>query len=74
MRWVAMVARAASPSEPPTWREVLTSPEASPASERATPATGAMVTGTNDSPRPVVVTTPGKEDVADVGAVRGDAR
>ena len=58
MRWVAMVASTASPSEPPTWREVLTSPEASPASERATPATAAMVTGTNEKPRPVVVTTP----------------
>ena len=60
MRWVAMVARAASPSEPPTCREVLTNPDASPASERATPATATMVTGTNEQPRPVVVTTPAK--------------
>ena len=30
----------ASPSEPPIWREVLTRPEASPASERATPVDG----------------------------------
>ena len=73
VRWVAMVASAASPSEPPTWREVLTRPEASPASERATPATAAMVTGTKESPRPVVVTTPAQQDVADVGAVRRDA-
>ena len=73
MRCVAIVASAASPSEPPTWREVLTRPEASPASERATPATAAMVTGTNESPRPVVVTTPAQQDVADVGAVRRDA-
>ena len=35
VRCVAIVASSARPSEPPTWREVLTRPEASPASERA---------------------------------------
>jgi hypothetical protein len=43
----------ASPSAPPTCREVLTSPDASPASRDGTPATAAIVTGTKARPMPM---------------------
>src|SRR3954454_14241819 len=59
VREEAMVASTARPSEPPNWRDVLISPEARPASFRATPATPAIVTGTNEKPIPVAVITDG---------------
>src|SRR4051794_13038446 len=55
----ATVASTARPSEPPNWRDVLISPEARPASSRRTPVTPAIVTGTNEKPSPVAVTTDG---------------
>src|SRR4051794_1351786 len=55
VRATAMVARIASPSEPPICRAVLTRPDASPASCGALPAIAAMVTGTNARPTPSAV-------------------
>ena len=52
-----MVLIAASPIAPPIWRLVFTSPEATPASARSTPARLAIVTGTKEKPRPVPPTT-----------------
>ena len=51
-RLVETEERIAKPSEPPTCWVVLSSPEASPESPLATPLVAAIVTGTNDSPRP----------------------
>ncbi len=52
VRAAAIAARIARPSAPPNSREVLTSPEASPASPGSTPATAAIVAGTNERPMP----------------------
>jgi hypothetical protein len=48
----AIVLTAARPIAPPICRLVLTSPEATPASERSTPVRLAIVTGTNEKPIP----------------------
>src|SRR6476661_1616264 len=48
----------ASPSAPPSRREVFTRPDASPASDDCTPDTAAIVTGTNAAPMPPAVTMP----------------
>ena len=52
IRLVETEERIARPSEPPTCRVVLSSPEASPDSAGATPVVAAIVTPTNDSPSP----------------------
>ena len=59
MRWVASVIRTASPSPPPTWREVLTRPEASPACPSLAPWVAAIVEGTIDIAIPAAVSSPG---------------
>ena len=56
---VAIVASSARPMEPPTWRKVLTSPDASPASGPRMPDVAAIVTETNAQPRPAAVTIDG---------------
>ena len=56
---VASVIRTASPRPPPTWREVLTSPEASPACPCLAPWVAAIVEGTIDIPIPAAVSIPG---------------
>jgi hypothetical protein len=50
-RSVAIVASTARPREPPICREVLSTPEASPASVMATPAVAAAASGVNSKPR-----------------------
>src|SRR5580704_14347475 len=50
-RSVAIVASTARPREPPICREVLRTPEASPASVKATPAVAAAASGVNSKPR-----------------------
>ncbi len=50
---LAIDARIARPSAPPICCEVLISPEARPASPGVVPLTAAIVTGTNDRPRPI---------------------
>ena len=47
----------AIPIAPPIWRLVFTRPEATPASERSTPCRLAIVSGTNERPRPAPPTT-----------------
>ena len=64
VRWVATAASSARPSEPPIWRDVLTSPEASPASVRRTPAVAAIVTGTNEKPIPAAHSSDGSSTSA----------
>ena len=59
MRWVASVTRTASPSPPPTWREVLTRPDASPACPSLAPWVAAIVEGTIDIAIPAAVSSPG---------------
>ena len=56
---VATVARTASPMDPPTWREVLRTPEANPASCWATPAVAAWASGVNSRPRARATAVPG---------------
>jgi hypothetical protein len=56
VRAVASVASSARPRPPPTWRDVLTSPEARPASRPSTPAVAAIVTGTKEQPIPAAAT------------------
>ena len=56
---LATVARTARPSEPPTWRAVLTRPEAKPASERPTPNVAAAASGGKSTPREKAMMTPG---------------
>lgn len=53
------VARIARPSEPPTWRAVLSRPEARPASERPTPIVAAAASGGKSTPREKATTIPG---------------
>ena len=55
----AIVARMARPSAPPTCWEVLISPLASPDSWAETPATAAIVSGTNTSPSPTAASSDG---------------
>ena len=55
----AIVARIARPSAPPTCCEVLMSPLASPDSWAETPATAAIVSGTNTSPSPTAASSDG---------------
>lgn len=52
VRLAASVARTASPIEAPTVRDVLSRPDASPASPRGTPVVPATVTGVTNSPMP----------------------
>jgi hypothetical protein len=59
VRWVATVASSASPTEPPIRCDVLTSPDASPASVRRTPVVAAIVAGTNEKPIPAEVSSDG---------------
>jgi hypothetical protein len=59
LRCVASVIRIASPSPPPTWREVLTRPEASPAWPSLAPWVAAIVEGTIDIAIPAAVSSPG---------------
>ncbi len=59
MRWAARVARAARPTQPPSWRELLSRPEAIPASPGAMPVVAAATTGARTSPVPMLVTTDG---------------
>ena len=56
---VATAARIASPSAPPTCWAVLTSPEASPAWSGRIPVTAAIVTDTNENPRPTAASSDG---------------
>jgi hypothetical protein len=53
VRDVASVARIARPSAPPTWREVLTRPEASPASLRVAPDIASVISDGNERPAPI---------------------
>jgi hypothetical protein len=59
LREVASVTRIARPSPPPTWREVLTRPEASPACPCLEPCVAAIVEGTIDIAIPAAVSSPG---------------
>jgi hypothetical protein len=59
VRSVAMVASTASPREPPTWRDVFSTPEARPASENGTPAVAAAASGMNSKPRASAMMQPG---------------
>jgi hypothetical protein len=52
VRLVTIVEITASPTAAPTWRETLRSAEATPLSERATPAAAALVIGTNSRENP----------------------
>ncbi len=52
VRELATVASTASPSAPPICCDVLIRPLARPASRSSTPATAAIVTGTNENPSP----------------------
>ncbi len=52
MTWTATVTRTARPSEPPTWRELFSSPEAIPVSSAATSVVAAVPSGTKQSPMP----------------------
>ena len=58
-RSVAIVASTARPREPPICREVLSTPEASPASVTATPAVAAAASGVNSRPRASEIRQPG---------------
>ena len=71
---MASAARIARPSAPPNSREVFTRPEASPASSWSTPATAAIVTGTNARPSPIATSSDGARIVADVRARRRQLR
>lgn len=59
VRSAATVARVARPTQPPSWRELLKSPEAMPASREATPVVAAAATGARTSPTPTPVMTQG---------------
>ena len=59
VRPLAIVARTASPSAPPTCWLVLMSPEARPASSGRVPVTAAIVEGTNAKPRPTAASSDG---------------
>ena len=59
VRWWAAVPRAASPSEAPIWRELLSRPEAVPVSWGATPAVAMETTGPRQSPKPTLATIEG---------------
>ena len=59
MCWVASVISTAMPRPPPIWREVLTSPDASPAWPCLAPWVAAIVEGTIDIPIPAAVSSPG---------------
>ena len=52
-----MVANAARPIDPPTWRAVFRTPEASPAWRGGTPEVAAAASGVKESPTPKVVST-----------------
>ena len=67
---MAMVASTANPREPPIWRAVLSTPEASPASLKCTPTVAAEASGVNSSPMASEMMQPGAEDVGPVVAVR----
>jgi hypothetical protein len=56
---VAIDARIATPRAPPTCWEVLMSPEARPAWSGRVPVTAAIVTGTNEKPRPTAASSEG---------------
>ena len=53
----------ARPTAPPTWRLVLSSPEATPASAGITPSRPAIVIGMKHSERPMPFSTNGPEQV-----------
>ncbi len=59
LRWVASVIRIASPSPPPTWREVFTRPDASPVCPCLAPCVAAIVEGTIDIAMPAAASRPG---------------
>src|SRR5580693_4168456 len=63
-RSVAIVASTARPREPPICREVLRTPEASPASVKATPAVAAAASGVNSRPRASAIRQPGPNTCA----------
>ena len=69
-----MVLIAASPIAPPICRLVFTSPEATPASARSTPARLAIVTGTKEKPSPVAAEHEGREEIPEVVAVHRHLR
>ena len=54
----AIVVSTASPSAPPSRREVLSRPDATPASAAGTPWTATIVEGTSASPRPAAASVP----------------
>ena len=67
---LATAASIARPSAPPTCWEVLISPDARPASCGSTPATAAIVIGTNAKPSPNADEQRREQDVAHVGRRR----
>ena len=70
MCWVASVIRTASPRPPPTWREVLTSPEARPAWPSLAPWVAAIVEGTIERPIPAADEDPRDHHEDDRAAAR----
>ena len=71
---VASVISTASPSPPPTWREVLTRPEARPAWPCLAPCVAAIVEGTIDIAIPAAVSMPGDHTYTIGAAARADPR
>ena len=71
---MAMVASTASPTDPPICRAVLSTPDANPASVKATPLVAAEARGVKSRPSAREMMQPGPEDVADVAAVVLDLR
>src|ERR1700758_5163984 len=69
-----MVLIAASPIAPPICRLVFTSPEATPASARSTPARLAIVTGTKEKPSPTPPSTKGGKQIPEVVTVHRQPR
>ena len=59
VRSAAAVASAARPIDPPIWREVLSTPEASPAWLTGTPEVAAPASGVNSSPSARAMRQPG---------------
>ena len=73
-RELAIAARIARPSAPPICWQVLIRPDARPASCGSTPATAAIVIGTNAKPEAEGRDQRREQDVADVGAADRDLR
>lgn len=67
-----MVARAARPTQPSSWRELLKRPEAMAASREATPVVAAAATGARTSPMPMPGDGAGAEHVGEEAAARAD--